>query len=131
MNHLPRPRFALAVLLLAGGLRTAVAAEEASDASPPRSAAEQPVLPGPSLGSDGPGTELYRHITALELGRILDRHRKWLATMGGEGQRADLAGVRLDDADLDGADLRYAVMNRACLCRARLRNANLSGAELA
>jgi uncharacterized protein YjbI with pentapeptide repeats len=130
MNHLPRSRLALAVLLLAGGLRTAVAAEEGSDASPPLSAAEQPVLPGHILGGDGPGTELYRHITAEELVRILGRHRQWLATSGREGQRADLTGVRLDDANLDGADLRYAVMNWACLCRAHLRNANLSWAAL-
>lgn len=133
MNHLPRSRFALAVLLLAGGLRTAAAAGEGSDASPPRSAAEQLVLPGHILGGDGPGTDLYRHITAEELGRILGRHRQWLATRGTDqelGQRADLTGVRLDDANLEGADLREAVMNWACLCRAHLRNANLSGAEL-
>ena len=130
MNHLSRSRFALAVLLLAGGLRTAVAAEEGSDASPPRSAAEQLVLPGHTLGGDGPVTDLYRHIKADDLDRILGLHRQWLKTNGEAGKRADLTGVRLDDANLDGVDLRYAVMNWACLCRAHLKKANLSGAAL-
>lgn len=133
MNHLPCTQFALAALLMVCGLQTMPAAEQGSDNSTSQSAADQLLLPERNPASDGQGTDLYRHITGGELVGILARHKQWLATRGTDkelGQRADLTGVRLDDANLDGADLRESVMNWACLCRARLRNANLSGAEL-
>ena len=56
--------------------------------------------------------------TKEELMEIINDHQKWLAGTG--GNRADLSGANLSDADLKWADLR----------RADLRCANLSGADL-
>jgi len=78
--------------------------------------------------------------TKEELKEIINDHQKWLAGTG--GNRADLSGANLSDADLkwadlrradlrcanlSGADLGWAELRRADLRRADLRNADLSG----
>ena len=61
---------------------------------------------------------------ALWIKDILEKHKKWLNAEDG-GERADLRGANLCDADLCDADLRGAN-----LCDADLRGANLRGANL-
>ena len=83
-----------------------------------------------------------------ELNKILESHKRWLRSEGGECANlreadlrsarllwADLTGANLTEADLRQADLRRANLCRAnlCradLCRADLRRANLIGANL-
>jgi hypothetical protein len=64
-----------------------------------------------------------------ELKDILDKHGKYLRNEVG-GERADLSGANLSDANLSGADLRYANLSDANLSGADLRYANLSDANL-
>ena len=59
----------------------------------------------------------------LELDRILDTHKKWLQDDGGE--KADLCGANLCEANLRRANLRGAD-----LCGANLYEADLRGADL-
>ena len=69
---------------------------------------------------------------------ILDAHKKWLSSVGGERanlQGADLQGANLQDADLQraylqGANLQDADLRGAYLQGADLRDANLQGANL-
>ena len=63
-------------------------------------------------------------MTNEELKRIIDKHEKWLKCQDG-GERANLRGANLCDADLRGANLRGAN-----LCDADLRGADLRGADL-
>ena len=65
---------------------------------------------------------------ALELVKILDAHKKWLRSDGGE--RANLRSANLSGANLMSADLRSANLSGANLSGANLRSANLSGANL-
>ena len=73
-----------------------------------------------------------------ELDEILESHKRWLRSEGGECANlhgADLRSARLLWADLTGAnlteaDLRQADLRRANLCRANLIGANLIGANL-
>ena len=60
----------------------------------------------------------------MNLKEILEKHIKWLS---GEhnGEKANLSGADLRDANLSDADLRYANLSGA-----GLRDANLSGADL-
>ena len=77
-------------------------------------------------------------MTRIQLDRVLEFHRLWLAGEGGE--RADLSGSNLRDANLSGAylyranlqaaDLTNAVFPRANLRSADLRSADLTGAFL-
>jgi len=67
-------------------------------------------------------------MNAKELKAILDAHKKW--TIGDGGQRADLRGAYLQDANLQRADLRGANLQRADLQDADLQDANLRGAYL-
>jgi len=69
--------------------------------------------------------EALSPVDDAERARILDAHRRWLDSRGGEGERAALEGRDLRGASLAGADLR-----RAKLLRADLTNADLSGAVL-
>jgi uncharacterized protein YjbI with pentapeptide repeats len=74
---------------------------------------------------------------------ILERHRKWLASKGKQGGRADLRGAVLSRgggrianfslrlADLRGASLRSMRLENVVLADALLRDADLSGANLA
>lgn len=78
-------------------------------------------------------------MTEKELKEILEKHRKWLNNEEG-GERANLGGANLCDADLryanfrgadlGDADLRYANLCGANLGGADLRYANLRGADL-
>ena len=73
-----------------------------------------------------------------ELNKILESHKRWLRSEGGECanlREADLRSARLLWADLTGAnlteaDLRQADLRRANLCRANLIGANLREADL-
>ena len=67
--------------------------------------------------------------TTLNLGAILDAHRKWWRNEPG-GTRADLSRADLSGADLSRADLSRANLSGANLSGANLRSANLSGANL-
>jgi hypothetical protein len=77
---------------------------------------------------------MSRTFTADELKQILDDHSKWVRGVSG-GQRADLYGAdlrdaNLRDANLYGANLRDANLYGADLYGAYLRDANLYGADL-
>ena len=63
-----------------------------------------------------------------ELKKVLEMHRKWVLSAGGE--QADLSYANLSRADLSRADLRYADLSYANLSRANLSSANLSYADL-
>lgn len=78
-----------------------------------------------------------------ELNKILESHKRWLRSEGGECANlreadlrsarllwADLTGANLTEADLCQADLRRANLCRANLCRADLCRADLIGANL-
>ena len=72
--------------------------------------------------------------TKEELAEILRKHNRWLAN-GVGGERADLSGAdlhnaNLRDADLRGADLSCADLYGADLHYADLRSANLRSADL-
>jgi uncharacterized protein YjbI with pentapeptide repeats len=74
----------------------------------------------------------HAHLTALsaaELARLVEEHRKWLAAMEGggdyDGARAVFEGRALRGAALAEADLRHAVFTGS-----DLTGADLSGAEL-
>jgi hypothetical protein len=66
---------------------------------------------------------------ATELKVILDKHQKWINNENG-GERANLSGANLRDADLRGADLYSANLRDADLIGANLIGANLSRANL-
>lgn len=71
-----------------------------------------------------------KDITTAELFEILRKHKMWLyGELGGE--RADLRGADLSEADLSGADLSGADLSEACLARANLIGAYLCNANLA
>ena len=78
-----------------------------------------------------------------ELNKILESHKRWLRSEGGECANlreadlrsarllwADLTGANLTEADLRQADLRRANLCRANLCRADLCLSNLCRANL-
>ena len=60
-----------------------------------------------------------------ELNEILANHKLWIDSNSEYGNRADLRGANLSDANLRGADL-----SGADLSGANLRGADLSGADL-
>ena len=64
----------------------------------------------------------------VQLGLILEVHKKWL--LGEGGKRANLRGAGLHGADLRGAVLSGAVLHGAVLRGADLSGANLRGADL-
>ena len=64
-----------------------------------------------------------------QLKDVLELHRKWLNGEPG-GERANLRGAVLREADLRGADLRGANLWKADLRGADLRGANLWKADL-
>ena len=64
-----------------------------------------------------------------ELQAILEKHRKWQSGEEG-GERADLRGADLTEANLTGADLREADLTEANLTGADLREARLREADL-
>ena len=80
-----------------------------------------------------------KKISDTELKAIIDKHAKWIRGEDG-GERADLCGADLRNANLRGANLFGADLRNAnlfgadlCganLCGAYLRNANLCGANL-
>ena len=67
---------------------------------------------------------------ASELNKILERHQLWIETNGVQGERADLRGAYLRDANLTDADLEGANLFRAILEGANLIDANLNHAKL-
>lgn len=64
-----------------------------------------------------------------ELGKIKERHRKWLYDEVG-GERADLSGVDLSDTNLSDTNLSGAYLRGADLSDTNLSGANLSSANL-
>ena len=68
-------------------------------------------------------------MTSEEIKKVLDLHKKWLNNEQG-GERADLSGAELREAELHRADLRGANLSGADLRGADLSLANLRGAEL-
>ncbi len=66
-----------------------------------------------------------RETTPQQLLETLNQHRKWVASDGQEGVKADLSR-----ADLAGADLTGAILRKACLSKANLRRADLAEADL-
>ncbi len=86
----------------------------------------------------------------LQLKKILDQHKLWIENNCRQGERADLRGANLTDANLEcailtdanlsgarlwgtnliGADLRGAYLTGANLTDANLSGANLYGANL-
>ena len=69
-----------------------------------------------------------RELTKKEI-EVLQRHAKWLKNEEG-GEKANLRGAELWDADLRDADLRGADLRDAHLRGADLRDADLRGADL-
>ena len=67
--------------------------------------------------------------TELELRGIIEKHSLWLAG-DPNGERADLSGADLREADFGGANLSRSDLSGASLRRANLSGANLSGATL-
>ena len=80
-----------------------------------------------------------------ELESLLERHARWVATAGRDGEQLDAGGLDLSHADLAGrvltlmrgtgvclrgADLRGAQLQAASLTGADLRSANLKMADL-
>ena len=65
----------------------------------------------------------------IDLAEVLAEHAKWLNDTR-TGERANLRGANLCDADLSGANLCDANLRGANLCDADLSGANLCGANL-
>ena len=65
----------------------------------------------------------------MKIKEILEKHKKWLLGEGG-GERANLCGADLRNADLCGADLCDADLRNAGLCGADLCDADLCDADL-
>ena len=65
----------------------------------------------------------------MDIEGILKKHNAWLNGETG-GERADLRGANLSEADLRGTNLRGANLHEANLRGANLRGANLRGANL-
>ena len=63
-----------------------------------------------------------------ELNVVLENHKKWIMSKGGE--RADLSGADLSGADLSGVDLSGAILSSAILTGAILVGADLSEVNL-
>ena len=68
-------------------------------------------------------------MTKEQLNEILEKHKKWLNDEPG-GERANLRGADLFEANLFGANLRGADLFEANLLGANLRGADLRGADL-
>lgn len=66
-----------------------------------------------------------------DLDKVMERHRLWLLTDGGQGERADLRDLDLVQRSLWRADLRHALLDRSDLSGADLRGADLAGANMA
>jgi uncharacterized protein YjbI with pentapeptide repeats len=65
-----------------------------------------------------------------ELEEILETHKRWIESNGGEGKMADLSRAQLASAYLQGADLRGANMQMANLYKADLSSAKLQESNL-
>ncbi len=70
-----------------------------------------------------------KQLTPSQLSDILTKHRKWLIKEVG-GERADLSGANLSDANLVEANLSYVELVDANLRFADLTKADLRGAIL-
>ena len=68
-------------------------------------------------------------ITKEQLDDILRKHALWINNKS-RGERADLRGANLHEADLHEADLRGANLHEANLYQANLHEADLRGANL-
>ena len=69
-------------------------------------------------------------MNSSELKKILQAHRKWIASKGTEGKRADLRNAKLHNAHLPGINLSKADLQDASLMWADLEGADLQGANL-
>lgn len=77
-------------------------------------------------GTLGDGTKIMHK----ELYEILLEHRKWLKTIGKNGERANLSGANLSGANLSEIDLSHAILLNINLKDADLFEAKLVKAEL-
>jgi uncharacterized protein YjbI with pentapeptide repeats len=96
----------------------------------------------PSRERASAGAEEANRLSADRLRSALQKHRRWLASRGQSGERADLRGavvsrgggrlanISLAQADLRGAVLRGMTLDNVHLDGALLRDADLSGAHL-
>ena len=66
----------------------------------------------------------------VEIKKVLDAHREWMASGYAKGARADLSGANLSRGDLGDANLSGANLSGAHLSGAHLGGANLTGANL-
>src|SRR3990167_4024166 len=64
----------------------------------------------------------------MNLARVLENHKQWMAN--GSGEKANLSYAYLRSADLRSADLSYADLSSANLRYADLSYADLSSANL-
>lgn len=82
----------------------------------------------------------YQAVNSEELKNILEQHRRWRDSLGGEGEQAnlrwtslrdkDLENVRLDGALLEGTNFSNSNLSSAHLYRAKLSFAELFRANL-
>jgi len=85
----------------------------------------------PEGDEDAPdGSAEPKAIPAAEVEQILNRHREWIESKGGEGEKANFHRAFLQDAYFQGGDLRGANFSEASLHLAELQNANLYRADL-
>ena len=68
-------------------------------------------------------------MSSAEIKKVLELHKKWLNNEQG-GEKANLRGANLSEANLHEANLREANLSGAELHWANLRGANLSEANL-
>ncbi|WP_241645635.1 pentapeptide repeat-containing protein, partial [Rosenbergiella metrosideri] len=61
---------------------------------------------------------------AVQLNKILEAHKVWVASGFGSGSKANLRGADLSSANLRNADLHGADLSSANLSDANLRGAN-------
>ena len=78
----------------------------------------------------------FRKITREDLNDVLEKHKLWLDTDGGDGEKADLRytdlqGFTLARVNLAGADLSYTNLQNTKLWFARLAGADMTGSHMA
>ena len=71
-----------------------------------------------------------KRVSKEELAAIIERHGQWLRGEDG-GERANLCGEDLREADLSGANMRWADLRGATMVGVDLSGANMAGANMA
>jgi len=83
-------------------------------------------------GSQDPGRAIAipRFPNVILIKDVLAAHKEWLDSDGARGERAELKGAVMQQADLHDADLERADLSGARLSVTDLMRANLKGADL-